>query len=340
MYGYEPEIEASMKNTLCFTTVLALLSLLIRASLAAEYTVEPWSGGILAEEPALTSALIRSGEELEKAKEALGMTGHLPEAEFGKHALLLIIPGEGTGGIIEITGVSPASGGALEARYRVRSEGPRPEGPVKASWPYLIVKLVPAPGAGVPVRLIDEDYVSTLASGTGLGQFREYTNVLAGRENVSVAEFLPLDKGNTWKYKSETGKGPSEVTNTVVSESDGWSVFDTFFGVPGVGMKISPGGDIFISSGGGIKTFYNPGAVTEFPKGPVSTPAGTFSEVMVVTVPEGGDFWFRDVYAKGVGLVLHEQKSEKGPASYTLVGASISGTEYPPEDESRGAGKD
>lgn len=328
-----------MKNTICFTTVLAVLSLLIRASLAAEYTVEPWSSGLLVNEPAVTSALIWSGEELEKAREALGLPGPLPEADFAKHALLLIVPGEGTGGIIEITGVSPAAGGALEARYRVRSEGPRPEGPVKASYPYLIVKLVPAPGAEVPVRVIDEDYVNTLASGTGLGQFREYTNVLTGMENASVAEFLPLDKGNTWKYKSESGKGPSEVTNTVVSESDGWSVFDTFFGVPGVGMKISPGGDIFISSKGGIKTFYNPDAVTEFPKGPVRTPAGVFSEVMVVTVPEGGDFWFRDVYAKGVGLVLHEQKSEKGRASYTLVAASVGGAEYPPAGDSRGTGK-
>ncbi len=233
-----------MKNTLRFTTVLILISLLIRASLAAEYTVEPWSSGILANEPAAASALIRSGGELDEAKEALGITGPLPGADFGKHALLLIIPVEGTGGIIEIAGVTPAAGGALEVRYRVRSEGPRPEGPVKASYPYLILKLSPAPGADLPVRLIDEDYVNTLSSGTGLGQFREYTNVLSAPEDAAIAEYLPIDKGNTWTYKSETSRGSSEVTNSVVSESDGWSVFDTFFGVPGVGMKISPGGDM------------------------------------------------------------------------------------------------
>src|SRR3990167_6877935 len=329
-----------MKNTLRLTTVTALLSLLLGTALAGEYTVEPWSSGILANEPAAASALIRSSGELEKAKEALGMTGPLPEADFGKHALLLIIPGEGTGGIIEIAGVTPAAGGALEVRYRVRSEGPRPEGPVKASYPYLILKLSPAPGADLPVRLIDEDYVNTLSSGTGLGHFREYTNVLSSTENAAIAEYLPIDKGNTWTYKSETSKGSSEVTNSVVSESDGWSVFDAFFGVPGVGMKISPGGDILVSSKGGIKTFYNTDAVIEFPKEPYRTPAGVFDGVMVVTVPEGRDFWFRDVYAKGVGLVSHEQKSEKGRASYTLTGARVGGAGYPHPPDSRSTGKD
>jgi len=329
-----------MKYTLHSASVLAIISLLLGTALAGEYTVEPWSSGILANEPAAASALIRSSGELEKAKEALGMTGPLPEADFGKHALLLIIPGEGTGGIIEIAGVTPAAGGALEVRYRVRSEGPRPEGPVKASYPYLILKLSPAPGADLPVRLIDEDYVNTLSSGTGLGQFREYTNVLSSTENAAIAQYLPIDKGNTWTYKSETSKGSSEVTNSVVSESDGWSVFDAFFGVPGVGMKISPGGDILVSSKGGIKTFYNTDAVIEFPKEPYSTPAGVFDGVMVVTVPEGGDFWFRDVYAKGVGLVSHEQKSEKGRASYTLTGARVGGAGYPHARDSRSTGKD
>jgi hypothetical protein len=57
-------------------------------------------------------------------------------------------------------------------------------------------------------------------------------------------------------------------------------------------------------------------------------------------VPEGGDFWFRDVYAKGVGLVSHEQKSEKGRASYTLIGARVGGAGYPHARDSRSTGKD
>lgn len=327
---------ASMKNFLCFITVLAILALPVQTAAAGEFSAEAWASGILDKEPAQASAVIRSGVELEKAKGALGIPGPLPEADFGAYALILIAPGEGTGGIIEIAGVTPAAGGALEVRYRVRSEGPAPGGPAKPSYPYLIVKLSPAPGADVPVRLIDEDYVNTLSSGTGLGQLREYTNVLSQAEDIPVREYLPLDKGNTWTYISETGRGPSGVTNTVVSESDGWSVFDTFFGVPGVGMKITPDGDILVSSKGGIKTFYNKDAVFEFPKDPFSAPAGVFGGVMVVTVPEGAGFWFRDVYAKGVGLVMHEQKSGKGRAVYTLTGARVGGIKYPQAGDSPG----
>jgi hypothetical protein len=319
-----------MKNVLRFTAALVLPALIFRAALAGEYAVEPYAGGILDSEPGVKSQLIRNGDELAKAGEALGITDQLTPPDFAKNALLLIVSGEGTGGIIEVSGVIPGAGGALEVRYRISAEGPLPESAAGKSYPFLIVRLSPAPASGVAVRLIDEDYAGRLVSGTGLGQFREYTNVLSGGENTSVAEFLPLDKGNTWTYRAETGKGPSEITNSVVSESDGWSVFDSFFGVPGVGMKISPGGDIFISSKGGIETFYTQDVVTEFPKEPVSTPAGEFSGVMVVTMPEGGDFWFRDVYARGVGLISHEQKSRKGSASYTLIGARVGGAEYPP----------
>jgi hypothetical protein len=328
-----------MKNTLRFTTVLAFLSLLLRAAFAADYAVETYSSGILDREPDIKSALIRNSDELAEAGEALGIEGQLPPVDFTKNALLLIAPGGGTGGIIEVSGVSPASGGALEVRYRVRAEGPVPEAPGEASYPYLIAELRPAPASSVPVRFIDEDYVNALSSGTGLGQFREYTNVLSGTENVSIAEFLPLDKGNTWTYKAETKNGPTEVTNSVVSESDGWSVFDSFFGVQGVGMKISPGGEIFISSKGGVGTFYSPDVVTEFPEEPVATPAGVFKGVMVVTMPGGGDFWFRDVYARGVGLISHEQNSRKGRAAYTLLSARVGGADYPPAGGTEGAVK-
>ncbi|MEW6144446.1 MAG: hypothetical protein AB1598_05455 [Thermodesulfobacteriota bacterium] len=318
-----------MKNVLRFAAALILLTLPLRAGFAGDYSVETIASGVLGREPGVKNAVIRSGGEFAEAGEALGIKSPLPPVDFTKNAILLIAPGYGTGGIIEVSGVSPAAGGALEVRYRMRAEGPAPASPGKASYPYLMAKLSPAPASDAPVRFIDEDYVNAISSGTGLGQFREYTNVLSGGENARIAEYLPLDKGNTWTYKAETKKGPSEVTNSVVSESDGWSVFDSFFGVPGVGMKISRGGEILISSKGGVGTFYGPDVVTEFPEEPVTTPAGVFSGVMVVTMPGGGDFWFRDVYARGVGLISHEQNSRKGRAAYTLVGARVGGAEYP-----------
>ncbi|HET7290168.1 MAG TPA: hypothetical protein VFJ67_06975 [Thermodesulfobacteriota bacterium] len=326
-----------MRHILRGITALALLSLLLPAAFAGDYTVETYTSGVLSSEPGIKSALIGSGEELAEAKEALGITAPLPGVDFGKEALLLILSPEGSGGIIEVTGAVPAEG-ALEVRYRVKSEGPAPMSGTKTSYPYLMAKINPAPADGVPVRFIDEDYANSLASGTGLGQFSEYTNVLSGSEESEMTEFLPLDKGNSWTYITGEGGEESEVTNSVVSESDGWSVFDSFFGLSGVGMKISPGGEVFVSSGGGIKTFYTPDVVTEFRKGPVNTPAGAFSNVMVVTIPEGGGFWFMDVYAKGVGLITHEQNSRKGRVSYRLVRAVVGGKEYPRPDNGRATG--
>lgn len=311
--------------------------LLPRAASAADYSFETYASGVLPGVPAAASAVIGNGEELARTKEALGITGDLPDVDFGKEALLLIVSQEGRGGIIDVTG-AVRSAGALEIRYRVRAEGPMPESPGKDTYSYLITKLSPAPGGGMPVRFIDEDYVNSLASGTGLGQSGEYTNVLSDDTESSINEYLPLDKGNTWTYTTGTGGEGSEITNSVVSESDGWSVFDAFFGIRGVGMKISPGGELLISSGGVIKTFYTPDVRTEIQKGPVSTPAGEFSNVIVATIPEGGDFWFRDVYAKGVGLVTHEQHSRKGKVKYTLVRAVVGGKEYPRSNDGRDGG--
>ncbi len=325
-----------MKRLMRVIAAAALVPLLSLAAHAAGFSVGTFTSGVLGSEPAVKSGLIKDGRELAKAKEALGITAPLPGADFGKEALLLIVSPDGKGGIIELTGVAPAHG-ALEVRYRVNSEGPPPEGGPHASYPYLIASLSPAPGKDVPVRFIDEDYLSSLASDTGLGQIREYTNVLSGGEGSRLTEYLPLDKGNTWTYEAVKGGESSEVTNTVVSETDGWSVYDTFFGIPGVGMKITPGGEVFVASKGGIKTFYNKDVVSEFKKEPVKTPAGEFGDVMVVTMSEGGGFWFRDVYARGVGLIAHEQNSGKGRVSYTLVRAVVDGIEYPRTARGRSA---
>ena len=307
-------------------TVLALASLLLVSAAAGEVSLSTYYSGSLDRKPDMKSALVRSPEELGKAKEALGISGPLPPVDFGKDALAVIVSDSAEGGVLKIRGVESGEGGALEVMYGMDAPGPVAGASGKPSYTYLIARLSPAPAA---VRFVDEDRLNSLASGTGLGQFKEYTNVLSGGEKISFAEFLPLDKGNSWTYKAETSKGVSEVTNSVVSESDGWSVFDTFFGIPGVGMKLSPGGEIFVASRGGVETFYSPDVSTAFPETGSETPAGKFGKVMVITMPEGGAFWFRDVYAKGVGLISHEQKSAKGHASYTLVRARVGGVGYP-----------
>jgi hypothetical protein len=312
-----------------FFPIPVALCLLLSSAFAGDLKYDTVYAGILDKAPTIKSTLIRSGGELDRAKEALGISGALPPVDFGKDSLILIADDQGTGGIIGIQSVDSSPGGLVEVRYAEELTGPLPRDGTRPAYTYLIARLSPAPGKGTAVRFVDESYMNRLASGTGLGQFGEYTNVLSGEEGVTLAEFLPLEKGNKWTYRAEAESGSSEVTNSVVSESDGWSVFDKFFGISGVGMKIAPGGEIYVASKGGIKTFYNSDVLRSFPKTEVKTPAGDFGDVMVVSMPEGGDFWFRDVYAKGIGLVYHEQKSPRGRSAYTLVSARVGGTEYP-----------
>lgn len=321
-----------MKPAIFASAVLTALIFLLNHAWSAEFTVESFYRGALPERPQSRSSLIRNTEGLDNAWEALGIKDPAPEVDFTNEAILLIISGEGNGGALEISGIGKAAEGVVEVRYTRKTAGPEPEGKTELAFPYLFSKIRPVPDQNITVRFIGEDTGNRPVSGTALGQIDPYTNVLSGAENFPIAEYVPLDKGNVWTYTVKSEEGTREITNTVISVSDGWSVFDEFFGVPSLGMRIAPGGEIYVRSKGGAETFYNSEVVTEFPDKGVTTPLGSFDEVMVVSVPEGGEFWFRDVYAKGVGLVLHEHKSPRGNAEYKLIKATVGGRDYPPGD--------
>ncbi|MGH7900876.1 MAG: hypothetical protein ACRENZ_03990, partial [Thermodesulfobacteriota bacterium] len=101
------------------------------------------------------------------------------------------------------------------------------------------------------------------------------------------------------------------------------------FGKKDIAMRIDPEGNIIVSSKSGTGDFYTPGIQKDLKKSELSTPAGKFYELMVITVPQNDKFWFKDIYAKGIGLVYHEHKSPKGAAKYTLIKAHVKGETYP-----------
>ncbi|MEQ9619798.1 MAG: hypothetical protein RIG61_11595 [Deltaproteobacteria bacterium] len=315
--------------------ILILLILPAGSSLSIEIAHENIYGGILTRPPAVNSALIRSGEELEKAKEALGISEPLPDVDFSSESLILIVTQDGAGALIDIKGVEAEQEGPIEVSYTAEYPGPMPERNGNPTYTFLISKINHPPQDKISIRFKERDFKRSLVSGTGLGQFERYTNILSNSEGFSTAEFVPLGKGNRWTYLVKSEGENKEITNVIVAESDGWSVFDEFFGVPSVGMRIAPDGGIYVTSKGGMKTFYSPEVVTEYDTSAVNTPAGSFNELMIVTIPEGGPFWFRDVYAKGVGLVFHEHKSLRGDAEYTLIEANVGGRDYPPAEKSQ-----
>lgn len=314
---------------------LVLLILLAGSSLSEEIAHEKVYGGILTQPPTLKSALIRNGEELEETIEALGIEEPLPEVDFSSESLLLIIPDDGAGALIHVKRIEVKQKGLIEVSFTTEYPGPPPERNGSPAYTFLISKINHPPQDNLIVRFKGGDFGSNLVSGTGLGQFERYTNILSDSQSFSAAEFVPLGKGNRWTYLVKSEGENREITNVIVSESDGWSVFDEFFGVPSVGMRIAPDGGIYVTSKGGMKTFYSPDVITEYDTSAVNTPAGSFNELMIVTIPDGGPFWFRDVYAKGVGLVFHEHRSHKGDAEYTLIEAKVGGRSYPPVEKSQ-----
>ncbi len=171
----------------------------------------------------------------------------------------------------------------------------------------------------------------SVPAGTGIGQIPEVNEVTRLGTSSLVAEYMPMDKGNAWTYSIKKDGNIKEHTQSVVSESGGWSVFDNYFGKDAVSLRIAPGGELLVTSEGVVSSFYNDEVTTSFPEEAVETPGGKFEQAMVVTIPEDKEFWFRDVYVKGVGLVFHEHKTPKGSTSYSLLKANVGGSVYPAE---------
>lgn len=180
-----------------------------------------------------------------------------------------------------------------------------------------------------PLGLAEDAQKGSVPSGTGIGQIPRVKEVTRLGKNQVFAEYMPLSKGSVWTYEVQKNGKSSTHTQKIVSESGGWSVFDNYFGKEAASLRIAPGGELLVTSGGVVSSFYTEEVIVKFPEEPVETPEGKFQDAMVVTISEGDDFWFRDVYLKGVGLVYHERKTPETHTSYNLLDAKVGGSDYP-----------
>lgn len=180
-----------------------------------------------------------------------------------------------------------------------------------------------------PLSFAEDGQKGSVPLGTGIGQIPEVKEVTRLGNTQVVAEYMPLEKGSVWTYEIQKNNKSSTHTQKIVSESGGWSVFDNYFGKQAASLRIAPDGELLVTSGGVVSSFYNENVIYQFPDEPVETPEGKFEDAMVVTIAEGDDFWFRDVYLKGVGLVYHERKTPKTHTSYNLLSAKVGGSDYP-----------
>lgn len=277
----------------------------------------------------IQSAVVKNKEELKKIWSRLGISGEIPAVDFKKELVVVLIPSRRGQGSVQVSGVE-RKGNDVEVRFILRPSATASKTQSVQLTPYIAVKLYPLDVEKANVRFFEDIPRPPVPPNSGIGQGASYTNVLSGYRNMATSQFLPLDKGGVWTYRVESNGSTREETYSILSISqDGWSIFDNFFGQRQIAMRIDPVGDIYVLSESGIVGFYTPEVQKSFKRSQFSTPAGKFNDLMVVTIPKTNGFWFKDVYAKGVGLIYHEQKSPKGVIKYTLLRAHVRGKDYP-----------
>ncbi len=307
--------------------IKGILMLFILFAMSSGIEVSILSQGLI--KTSLQSAVVKDKEELKRVWVKFGIAGEIPTVNFKKELVVVLSPTRKLGGSLQISSMKRKAND-VEIRFVLRTPTAASKTQSVQLTPYIIAKLYPLDVEKTNVKLFEDVPKSSVPTNSGIGQGLNYTNVLNEYGNVTPSQFLPLDKGSIWTYRVESKGNTREETYSVRSISqDGWSIFDDFFGHKQIAMRIDPLGDIYVSSERGIGVFYTPEVQRSFKKAEFSTPAGRFNDLMIVTIPKTDKFWFKDVYARWVGIVYHEQHSPNGVTKYILVRAHVRGKDYP-----------
>ncbi len=319
-----------------YTLMFFLCSFLITATAAKVLAVDfEVLGEGAAPGPELPGdSYIRSQQELDSLLGVLEIdSSEIPEVDFNANSIVFISSydkGEASGGIVELVRIEGKSKTLMDVIYNIYQQGPVAEAWEREFFPYVIASIPNPTQADYKVRLINANNKSPLPKGYSIGQVKPYTNTFGEVPEIRMGDYFPMDRGSTWTYRIESdGKEQKDVTYTIQSVTEGWSIFDKFFGKDSIAMRIEQDGAIYVSDGKAVDTFYNDNVKRAINKDrEFTTPAGTFKDLMILDL-EQDDFSFTDIYANGVGLIYHEHKSPKGTAKYTLIKADVRGTKCP-----------
>ena len=221
------------------------------------------------------------------------------------------------------------SQGIVNVNFSINSIDYVPEQNEKIKRPYKIIKISPAGKdlAGVSFRYTGAK--SAVFVNNSVDNLIKYTNVMEdNRENLFL-NYLPLDKGNSWTYDFESPRGKGSQTFSVITYTNGWSIFDSYFGMNNIALRLDRGGHIHVSSDSGNRPFYTPDVLVSYPQKSFTSDAGVFNDIMVVTSNDKSNFNFKDIYARDVGLVYHEHQTKDGLTKYSLSNAYVRGKQIP-----------
>lgn len=312
------------------TAVCLFFSVCSAISLSKELDLQIIKTGMLSKDILIESKAVNNNEDLALLWKQIGDKSKLPSVDFKKESVIFIISQNENAEMIKIKKIEKRPGNKVDIFYAVDENEKSLYSRIGVSnQPYLIAKLHNPNEPKYEISIRENYKILPIPANNGLGEEIKYTNVLSDYQNLEILDYVPLDMGNKWTYKIESDKRNTETTHEIQSVANGWSILNSYFGKQNVAMKIERTGELYVSSQQGVKSFYSEAVQKSFVNEEIETPAGKFSELMIVTIPQNDNFWFRDVYAKGVGLVFHEHISPKGNGKYTLLKAKVRGKDYP-----------
>ncbi len=277
--------------------------------------------------------IINDKSDLQRIKKMFGNDVELPKSYFVDETLIIKKLDNGDDPTsFSIIRASKNKEGNYEIFYSIENNDEKKfiENEKMSKLPHVVVKLKPVANKKAKIKFVKIDQVAPVFVNQSVNiSPSPYSNVQSQPNEVIFRDFFPLDRGNRWTYIYTDNDSKKEVTSNIVSFTKGWSIFDNFFGKPGLAFQIDNNGKLMTSSKDGIRSFYNDSVNLEQTSDKFSVEAGTFSNVLVVSIPKNNEFWFRDIYARNVGLIYHEHHSPKGSFVYELQNAFVRGKAIP-----------
>jgi len=316
------------KSILAMISVIALIS--ISFSHANETAMEILLKGRISKDAKTISRVIDDEDQLSVLWKELGQKSVPPKVDFSKESIVFFVSQNSSAEEIAVNKIEQNSDSKIDIVFAAKKNEKSLSGNSgMQSKPYIVGKLAKPGNNQVDIVLSEKADTPPLPVNQGLGEEIRYTNIFSDQKKVDLIDYITLDLGNIWTYNINSEKQNAVITQEVLSVSNGWSVFNSYFGKNNLAMKIEKDGNLLVSTPEGIRSFYTDSIQKTFVNEEFETPAGKFSELLIVTIPKNDQFWFRDVYAKGVGLVYHEHISPNGRGEYTLIKAKVRGREFP-----------
>ena len=322
-----------MKNTIKYLYIFIFLfsiTFSFSSLVAEELMYEIISEGYYDSTNRSQSQVVLDKDVLKEILKEQSVDKEINDIDFETETVALIVPDKSSyPDSVIIEDIIKNNQGIISVNYNVLSLPYVPQKDERINRPYKLIKIFPAGKEFKSVSFRKMDSASPVFVNNSVDNIIKYSNVMEdNRENLFL-NYLPLDKGNSWTYDFESPRGKGSQTFSIVTYTNGWSIFDSYFGMNNLALRLDRGGHIHVSSDTGNRPFYTPDVLVSYPKETFKSGTSEFNDILVVTSSDKSNVKFKDIYARDVGLVYHEHQTKNGLAKYSLSNAYVRGKQIP-----------